>query len=205
MVKHHRRSKGRSRTPRREPFPEILVVVCGQRTEKEYFEDFKQRGTPNISIKVKVKDKSPLKQVEHAASLKDEGSFTQVWCVLDVDNFDNLGDALVEAKREGIEIAVSNPCFEYWLILHFADCARPFQSPGEVKDFLKKAHVPDYDKDSPCLEQFRPRRRDAVDRGRRRDAVLGKSLGNPSTTVWRLVEIILNEQDKRRSRGAPAA
>ncbi len=198
-MKHHRRSRGRRRIPERDPFPEILIVVCGQRTEKEYFEDFKQRGTPNISIKVKVKDKSPLKQVEYAASLKEEGDFTQVWCVLDVDHFDNLDAALIEAKRGGIEIAVSNPCFEYWLILHLADCARPFQLPNEVKDHLRETYVADYDKDAPCSDQFRPRRRDAVDRGRRRDAVLNGGLGNPSTTVWRLVELILDEQGRRRS------
>ncbi|WP_246039580.1 RloB family protein [Glycomyces buryatensis] len=197
-VKHHRQPKGRRRTPAREPAPQVLIVVCGQRTEKEYFEDFKQCGTPNISIKVKVKDKSPLKQVEYTADLRDAGGFTQVWCVLDVDHFANLEQALIEAKRRRVAIAISNPCFEYWLLLHFEDCARPFASPSSVKEYLQRRHVPGYDKDSPCLEAFRPRRREAIDRGRKREAASDGHLCNPSTTVWRLVELILDEQDKRR-------
>jgi hypothetical protein len=175
-----------------------LIVVCGERTEKEYFEDFKHQGTPNISIKVRVKAKDPLTQVRFAAQLKESGGFTATWCVFDVDNFDNIPEARAEARRSGVELAISLPCFEYWLILHFADCARHFQAPIEVLKYLTAHHIDGYGKDTPCIEQFRELRRAAVERGRHRHAETGGELVNPSTSVWRLVETVLNEQERRR-------
>ena len=32
-----------------------------------------------------------------------------------------MREALALARRHGIHVAVSNPCFEFWLVLHFRD------------------------------------------------------------------------------------
>ena len=42
-------------------------------------------------------------------------------------------------------MAVSNPCFEVWLILHFADCAAGISSPKAAAEKLRR-HLPDYSK-----------------------------------------------------------
>jgi hypothetical protein len=46
-------------------------------------------------------------------------NYDEVWCVFDVDEHPMLADALQQARANGINVAVSNPCFELWLLLHF--------------------------------------------------------------------------------------
>lgn len=40
---------------------------------------------------------------------------------MDVDEHANLERACVGAARSGIDVAVSSPCFEIWLLWHFQD------------------------------------------------------------------------------------
>lgn len=51
--------------------------------------------------------------------------FDDIWCVFDVDQHPNLGQAINEAKQSGIGVALSNPCFELWLILHHEEQTAP--------------------------------------------------------------------------------
>ena len=44
--------------------------------------------------------------------------FDEIWCVFDTDAHENLPHAIEEARQSGIAVAVSNPCFELWLVLH---------------------------------------------------------------------------------------
>lgn len=53
---------------------------------------------------------------------KAEGpDFDQIWCVFDTDEHPNLKQTLAEAANSGVLTAVSNPCFELWLVLHVED------------------------------------------------------------------------------------
>jgi hypothetical protein len=57
--------------------------------------------------------------VEEYPSPSDE--VDEVWCVFDVEAptpHGNLTNALELAARNAINVALSNPCFELWLILH---------------------------------------------------------------------------------------
>jgi hypothetical protein len=45
----------------------------------------------------------------------------EVWCVFDVDEHPKLAEARDQANANGIQLAVSNPCFELWLLLHFQE------------------------------------------------------------------------------------
>lgn len=66
----------------------------------------------------------PLTLVKMAKAAKDDprNDFDEYWCVFDVEwpiNHPNLAEALDLAHGNGIQVAVTNPCFELWLILHF--------------------------------------------------------------------------------------
>jgi hypothetical protein len=75
----------------------------------------------------------PKSVVERAVALKREAAreakrqrdanleYEEVWCVIDVDDHPNLPGALDQARANGISLALSNPCFELWIFLHFAD------------------------------------------------------------------------------------
>ena len=60
-------------------------------------------------------------------ALDEESEIDEFWCVFDVEwprNHPDLKESVDRARQAGIDLAISNPCFELWLILHFQDHAR---------------------------------------------------------------------------------
>lgn len=55
--------------------------------------------------------------------LAQEGTYDQVWCVFDKDDFINIdfNNAIAIAEGYNFGIAYSNQAFEYWMILHLDD------------------------------------------------------------------------------------
>jgi|ERR1022692_2479531 hypothetical protein len=57
-------------------------------------------------------------------AIDEEAEIDEFWCVFDVEwprNHPGLHEAIEQAQQNRIQLAVSNPCFELWLILHFQD------------------------------------------------------------------------------------
>lgn len=96
-------------------------------------------------------------------------------------------------ETENRSLAVSNPSFEYWLLLHFED-GTGIRSQRECKDRLRR-HLPDYDKGVDSSRLSAEMIRLAVTRAKRRDnppcVDWPTQLGQ--TTVYRLVEKVLKE------------
>ena len=75
----------------------------------------------------------PKTLVERAVAMKREAAleakrkkdenlkYDQVWCVFDIDEHPFVPEAKQQARDNGIEVAISNPCFELWALLHFRD------------------------------------------------------------------------------------
>ena len=98
------------------------------------------------------------------------------------------------ARDNGIDLAVSNPCFELWLLLHFRENPG-MQHRAKVKEMLKK-HVPEYAKHID-YSAFSEGYSSAVKRAEQLDkfAEDSKSPGhNPSTGVYILAEFIRGEE-----------
>ena len=201
--------RNRSRRPARresvlEPKPTILVLSEGLATEPDYLNGFVQYAkNSRVSVEVVGGAGVPRTIVESAKDRKKENEkqarregddnvrYDQVWCVFDIDNHPNIPDAKQMARDNGIELAISNPCVEIWLWLHFAD------QPGmrdrhELVGMLKK-YLPSYDKHV-RFDDFKDGYSDAVRRAIRleEDAQRAKEEHrNPSTGFWRLTEKIL--------------
>ncbi|RZQ59801.1 RloB family protein [Amycolatopsis suaedae] len=181
-----RTNSGSRRAAFREERTTVLVVCGGLVTEPAYFRGLKRdRRNPAVGVEVLAKGVDPLSLVRHAAKRRDTGDFGQVWCVADVDEFD-LGPAVVEARRAGVELAVSNPCFEYWLLLHFEACVAPLPAYGQVERRLRR-HVPGYDKCALSFADYAAGVDNAVQRAADRG---GDHRLNPSTGVGGLVSLI---------------
>jgi hypothetical protein len=63
-------------------------------------------------------------QPARAKSAAEEAEIDEFWCVFDVEwprNHPHLPDAIARAEANDIKLAISNPCFELWLILHYLD------------------------------------------------------------------------------------
>ncbi|GAB2820391.1 RloB family protein [Lentzea nigeriaca] len=160
----------------------MLAVCCGQ-TERAYLDGLKRLSKP-VTLRSVVKVGSPAQLVRHAVKLreKDRDGFDEYWCVVDVDDFD-IDEAVAVAVATGISLAVSNPCFEVWLILHFADCTAGIASPMAAAEKLRR-HLPRYSKGVLDFALFAER----VDKAVARAKALGP--GNPSSDMWRLVEVV---------------
>jgi hypothetical protein len=191
------------RTPFRDPRPVILIVCEGERTEKEYFEGF-ARARRNQAVRIKIaRDHGvPRSLVEIAKTYKREAeaaakkqgdpylAYDAVWCVFDVDEHPRIPDVRQMARDNGIELAISNPCFELWLLLHFR--ASPGMQHRDKVRGMVSGYVAGYDKGVEFAQYSAGypqavRRAEQLDKKAEEEDDAGR---NPTTGVYRLTRDI---------------
>ena len=180
------------RKPSREPRIRLLVVCGGRRTEPAYLYGLRHDNrNPAVIVKVATCPQDPYRVIEYAKKLRTQGGedFDQVWCVLDVDQFDYTR-ALATAKRDNINLAISNPCFETWLLLHHVDLTASVRDAGAAVELLRQV-IPGYDKAALDFSDFAGSVTLAVKRAKRLSSDESPLGGNPSSGMWRLAEIII--------------
>lgn len=177
----------------------FVLAVEGGKTEPEYFSFFNcNQSTIHVECISKGNKSAPfyvLKQLENR--LRDKGlkSSDEAWVVVDKDKWtgEQLNGLYRWSKSEkNYGFALSNPNFEYWLLLHFED-GNGISSSKDCEVQLKK-YLPDYNKAIEKGEITCEMIKNAVNRAKARD--------NPScidwprnpgcTTVYKLVEKILS-------------
>jgi hypothetical protein len=189
----------RRRRPSRDPLPRILIVCEGTRTEPGYFQQL--RHVERILIDLEISPGGvPITLVKRAAELKrtaekaadsseDENlRYDYVWCVFDIDEHPGVSEAKQQARDNGIELAISNPCFELWVLLHFRDQRAHIGRAVVQRDCGK--YLPGYEKDVP-FAKLRPKYEDAVRRATALDAWQQNRRcegSNPSTGIHKLTE-----------------
>jgi hypothetical protein len=192
------------RSPHRQPKTRILIVCEGRVTERQYFKAFQhQVRNPRVHVEVSKETGVPLTVVQCAVRLRNEAIseakrerdenllWDQVWGVFDVDEHPNLDKAVDLAESEGIQLAISNPSFELWALLHFQE-QRAFASRQQVRASLK-TYLPDYEK-LLDFEVMHPHYAEALRRAQELDhdaGVHGASGRNPATGVHRLTQTIV--------------
>lgn len=187
MPRHENRGVRRAPTMARR---RTILVYCGaSSTEPAYFDGLRiEVRNSSVTIKIRSDGIAPAALVRAAAKFRDgrPDVFDEVWCVVDVDEFD-IGAAMAEARRCRVSLAVSNPCFELWLLLHHDNCNAYCAGYPDVERRLKK-HLPAYDKANLDFTQFASGIADAVKRAKGLDPTGKDYQRNPSTNVWQLVE-----------------
>jgi hypothetical protein len=192
------------RAPTREPRQRILVVCEGEVTERRYFDDLRRHArNPLVEVVIARETGEPLAAVRIAVRQKSEARtaarregddnllFDQVWAVFDVDEHATLAQAMTLAFANGIELAVSNPCFELWALIHFQEQHAHIER-HQLRAALQR-HMPGYDKVLD-FERMHPTYDTAVARGDQLDREAdahGESGRNPTTRVYLLTQIIL--------------
>lgn len=197
-----KRESLRRRRWSRQPKPRILIVCEGGVTEPEYFRDLYVRerslieleispgGTPKTLVERAVAKK---KESERRAKRDENERYQHIWCVFDVDEHPYLAEAQQQARDNKIDVAVSNPCFELWALLHFQD-RRAWIDRAQVQSLCRQ-HMPGYERRLPC-DVLHPRTSEARQRAIELDhwhGTRGTEGDNPSTAVYRLVDIIRNK------------
>lgn len=194
MMSDRRREGRTSRTPvrRRRLSRRVLIVCGGKETEKQYFQGLRAaERNPAVRVVIRTNPRSPTEVVRYADKLKRQApdEFEDVWCVFDVDEFHDVGGAAALARTREIGVAISNPCFELWLLLHFACHTAHCPSYGTLLPLLRR-HVPGYDKAGLDFDRYAAFVADACARARALDPTGRKHAANPSTGVWQVVELV---------------
>jgi hypothetical protein len=172
-----------------------LLVVCGtEKTERAYFSGLRDSNRrTSVDVKLMERPRTPDQVVEYARDHCGYRDFDEAWCVVDVDQFEVEGRKVTAARsaagEASIRLAISHPCFEYWLLLHHTYSSAPMPRCSAAEAMLRK-HVRSYDKTRLRFADFERTVADAVMRGKQSDATGENWQKNPSTNVWQLVERI---------------
>lgn len=108
----------------------VRVYSEGESTEPEYIDALKRlpEFVEAIALDITIVEKgaAPSTLVEAARNDKHQDilDVDSYWCIFDVESPEphaDLNRAVDMARGNGIHTAISNPCFELWLILHLQD------------------------------------------------------------------------------------
>jgi hypothetical protein len=184
----------------------IAVVGDGQ-TEKIYFDKLKEvEGLRNVSLKPDLpKNVGSYKGVfDKAESLYAEG-YDEVYCLIDMDKVlsDNtLAKYLTDKKRlekKGIIVFESNPCIEFWFLLHYVRTTKPFSNCESVEKELQK-YMPNYAKNQQYLVQsniyktLKPKLLNAFENAKWiEENQIENDFDSSKSEVYKLIKILLPE------------
>jgi len=149
--------KKRSKSKRR--LNPVLHIFCeGEKTEPNYINGYLDKFFPgNRSMKVikvePTRKNTPNQLVDEAVKMKKKSPSGDVfWAVYDRESEQKHSSSLHvkaynKAKGNNVEIALSNVCFEVWIVLHFEETAGPYHCYDDLrKKSPLRSHLPDYDK-----------------------------------------------------------
>lgn len=149
------------------PVKPVFRVFCeGAKTEPLYIKGFINHFHSNKRTVILVEDtnkNTPVQLVNIAVESKKKGHEEDViWVVFDRESEEKYPNELhskarKKAKDNNIEIAISNVCFEYCILLHFLYTTSPYYSCSDLlknsklKNHIKGVGLNDYEKNLPLL------------------------------------------------------
>ncbi len=196
----------------------FLLAYEGNETEPTYFEALKKNYRFNkdrieiVSLRRDAKDtKSAPKYVfENLEKIKDEydlGNNDELWMIIDRDrNGKNIEKYSAKCKATlNFYFALSNPCFEFWLLLHLKDTTEFTEDElslifenrkvGRKKTYLKKLLsdiLPDgYNETNLKPERFLQHIEDAIFRAKNMNVDGEDYPKNLGTDVYKLIEKVI--------------
>lgn len=188
----------------REPYDVVLIICEGEKTEPRYFRKLctaYRLSNANIIIAPPEHGNDPLSIVHYAEhQLEISSDYNRVYCVFDRNGHATYAEALQKIKdsRHGksqrLMAIPSVPCFEVWVLLHYAYTSAPFNAVGrksacdqvtkQVMGYCKKYHK-DF---AGVFEELKDRTDAAVTNAERLEIHNQKTNSeNPSTDVHHLV------------------
>ena len=191
-----RKARGQTDLRRKQtaqPKETILILCEGKNPECQYLK--KLAAELHIESRVTVqhgRDKAPISLGKKAIKEQEESEYSKVYLVI---NDDGRSDKIKKLKtylqrHQQIILIISDPCFEFWLLLHFTQTTRPFKHMKGGKsaceqvtqELKKKGRLPKYEKSAPNI--FETTYSD-IETALKTAKILS---GHPSTNIHILVE-----------------
>ncbi|NCC99117.1 MAG: RloB domain-containing protein [Bacteroidia bacterium] len=197
----------------------FVLAFEGNLTEEKYFSEFRNSNKFNdelIYLHLLNRKKDDHNSApNHVFSklkkeAKDEFNFKkgdELWMIIDTDRWKNI-PKVVEACNdlENMFVAVSNPCFEFWLLLHIKD-VREYNAE-ELKLILKNKKVGkrnyvdgkivgivgSYNKANLKTEDFIPHIDNAVSRAKNLDQPQEEYPSKLGSHIYKLIEKLRREE-----------
>lgn len=136
------------------PRKKIIIFTEGKNTEPHYFaclvrsfegalielEIIEAAGVPKTIADKAVERLRTLRRAHRKSSFEDRDV---VWAVFDRDSHPLFTEAVAQCQKNGVGTAISDPCFELWLLLHL----REYDAPDDRHKLQKllAAERPEYD------------------------------------------------------------
>ena len=183
-----RRKRGRQ-APR-----EIILIICEGESERVYFDALRndlRLSNTEVSFPC-PQGSAPINVVDCALQkAKEPGRYDHIYCVFDRDDHETFELARAKlqkhAKRARLHEAVSIPCVEFWLLLHFEFTDAPFSDCDAVIRRLVQ-HLPGYTKNDPRqVPPLLERLEQAMQHAQRLESQRTTIGDNPYTSVHHLV------------------
>jgi hypothetical protein len=197
MAKKGHRSFARARRERvRKQL--VLIATEGERTEPLYFNGLRSLAATDTQVihilgsrSSSSSPKAVLKRLREESKKKGATEEDICWMVVDRNSWldEQLEEATRECRKSGYGIALSNPCFELWLVLHLQEEKTPLTCGLCASELERQLGA--YQKNDYAVEELLPGLQEAVARAQRIDTDRGASVpGPPVTRVYRLVELL---------------
>jgi uncharacterized protein YqgV (UPF0045/DUF77 family) len=183
----------------------LIIATEGRITEKQYFAQFRNRrvqvkviptGEDNKSSPEYVLERLKHFRQEYALEANDE-----LWLMIDVDRWKDKKLSLVtkEAKKSGFKLAISNPCFETWLLCHYSlptvTTASCQQITARLENELKQVHNSGYNKAKLNTDYFKPYVEQALKNAKQLDNNLSARWPNQvGTHVYKVVDQLIGKK-----------
>jgi hypothetical protein len=196
----------------------FVIAAEGSVTERQYFEGLREHAVIDPRrVRIEVIDAADgtPSAPQHVMSRLDEfrrrhrlnDALDQLWLVIDTDHWSapnhlsNLDQVIQQARQKGFHTAVSNPCFEIWLLLHFTgdvssiDVSKEPRGAGRRCIEILRKVCGSYDKSNLQVERYtRESVVAAIDRARALDIAPGDRWPQAvGTHVYRLAHELLQQ------------
>ncbi len=207
MTSQNKRRDLNDRQSRKMRYNKRFLVACeGSKTEPDYLSILGHRNRDICVHPQSRKGKSSPEQVlkQMTSLIKEQkldeivlDDLTEAWVAIDRDR---LSDEQLQKlykwskKSEKYHVAITNPKFEFWLLLHFED-AKKLNSPStynkKLTDHLGRPYKKHIKENDITDEQIKL----AIERATQRDDPPCESWPhNHGTTIYRLVEKLIEKK-----------
>ena len=138
-----------------------VLIVCEGQLETRYFHLLKSHPQFRMDIRLEVHcadGGKHAKVLELAIGKARRSRFDRVWCVFDTEGeaeHPAVKSTVDKCKKKGFKVALSNPCFNVWILAHLNQWPDRPLKPDESRRTMREACGSDPAKLDDC--RFRQR------------------------------------------------
>ncbi len=178
----------KTKQPKDKRMNPTFFVFCEGKTEAAYVDLLRRNFRVPVEIIIKVSD-SNISQpyIDRCKREKFTTPKDKTFLMFDLD----VPGMLEHLKKiKNVQLLLSNPCIEYWFLLHYKDVTKELSS-NECLSMLKKLEK-DYSKGSFTPDMTKVLLDKIEEASNRAKTKIGYS--NPSSTIHLLADEILNQR-----------